>query len=153
MAHQARTAFLVFWMASFARAATTLDFDLKGIFSEQGLNNAAFGAGPGNVLVGKSGTTAITRNYFVFDLADFDQYIYSASLVVESPFGGYASPQGTETWSLYDVTSDVSILQNQFSVAPSVYVDLGSGVEYGSRDWRSSRSALLCYVVNVDELM
>jgi hypothetical protein len=125
---------LVLLASTASHAATTLDFELKGIFSEQGLNNAAFGAGPGNVLVGKSGTLPPTRNYFVFDLAQFDQLVYSASLVVEMPFRGYNSPQGTETWALYDVTSDIAILQNQFSIDPSVYVDLGSGTEYGAEE-------------------
>ena len=110
----------VTFVTTTVQAVTTLDFELKGIFSEQGRNNAAFGAGPGNVLVGKSGTLPPTRNYFIFDLAEVGEPIYSAQLVVEIPFGGFRSPQDSEAFALYDVTSNLAILQNQFSVNPSV---------------------------------
>jgi hypothetical protein len=107
------------------------NFTVKGSFSSGGLNNAAFNAAPGNILVGQS-SQETHRNYFVFDLTGVTDNVTTAQLVVNSPFGSYISPDLTETWTIFDYTSAIAILQNQNSSSVGAYNDLGSGNAYGS---------------------
>lgn len=110
----------------------TLDFTLKGSFSQGGLNNAAFGAGPGNTLVG--GDSAGSHNaYWVFDLAGIGGHIVSATLRLGNPFFGYISSDPTETLTVFDYTGDIALLQNQSTHSTAAFSDLGSGDSYGSR--------------------
>jgi hypothetical protein len=74
-----------------------------------------------------------TRNFFVFDLPAVNGTIGSASLELFNPTGGFLSPDGVETYGVFDVTSNIaSLIAGTASVGG--YSDLGSGVQLGSRD-------------------
>ena len=51
------------------------------------------------------------HNYFVFDLGTVNQAILSAQLNVANPTGGYFSPDPTETYTLFDVSTPLAALQ------------------------------------------
>ncbi len=111
----------------------TLSFAVKGSLDARGVNNGVFVAGPGNTLVGRSGSRFPKRAYFVFDLASIGAEVVSARLETDSPFGSYLSPDDSETLMLFDYTSDIAILQNQNSINVAAYEDLGDGLAYGSQ--------------------
>ena len=123
-------------------APVVVNFSVKGTFTNFGQNNAAFHAAPGNTFVGLS-NQAIHRNYFVFDLAGVTDNVTAAHFVVHSPFGSYISPDPTETWTIFDYSSDIAILQNQSSISVPAYNDLGSGTVYGSVVVSESSEAFL----------
>jgi hypothetical protein len=131
---KAAIALAALWLSAAPAAAgtITLDFNLKGSFSQGGLNNGAFGAAPGNVLTGHS-TSGDSRSYFVFDLSGITDPIVSATLSVGNPFRGYFSSDPTETWTVFDYTGAIGELQNQSTHDTGVYADLGDGNSYGSR--------------------
>jgi hypothetical protein len=75
------------------------------------------------------------RNWFVFDLSNVDMTIGSATLRAYNPIEGYQSPDPTETWSLFDVTSDMTSLMSHNGTSwedLAIYRDLGGGTNYGS---------------------
>lgn len=116
-------------------APVVLDFQLKGSFSSQGLNNAAFAAGPGNTLVGSAGGLS-KRAYWIFDLSGVTDPIVSGTLSIGVPFGGYISSDATETLAIFDYHSSIGLLQNQSTTFPAgiaAYDDLGTGAQYGSK--------------------
>ncbi|HSG30320.1 MAG TPA: IPTL-CTERM sorting domain-containing protein [Thermodesulfobacteriota bacterium] len=77
----------------------------------------------------------IFHDFFVFDLSSTQ--ICAASLVLfnpnvgPGPFPGYISPDPTETFSIYDVTTNIAnLIAGTAGVA--AYNDLGGGVSFGS---------------------
>jgi len=81
----------------------------RGWYDETGFHN------PGNtnyvagqiVLPGRLG---LFHNFFVFDLSGVSGVISSASLEAFNPLVGYASPSGTETYTLFDVSTPAATL-------------------------------------------
>lgn len=125
-----------------ARADTSVSISasVQGFFTSYGKNVAGFGAGPGSIICGSSSIGGF-RNYFTFlfpaGLLPPGQQVLSATLVAGMPFRGYASPDISETWTLFDVSpSNNNILQDQSTPvtnATHVFADLGTGHMYGSR--------------------
>jgi len=110
----------------------TLDFTVKGSFSQGGLNNGSGGAGPGNTLMGEN-TGGLLNAYWVFDLAGITGPVVSATLRLGMPPFGYLSPDPTETITIFDYTGDIGVLQDQFAHSTAAFNNLGSGNVYGSR--------------------
>jgi VCBS repeat-containing protein len=73
------------------------------------------------------------RNFFVFDLTGVSDPVRAATLRVYNPPSGFESPDPSETWVLYDVTTDISALLSGAGGIPA-YDDLGSGASYGDVD-------------------
>jgi large repetitive protein len=73
------------------------------------------------------------RNFFVFDLAGVTEPIVSAKLALNVPNFGYASPDLSENYELYDVVTPISTLVAGGAGNIATWDDLGSGVIYGSR--------------------
>jgi hypothetical protein len=78
------------------------------------------------------------HNFFVFALPPRSSPIASATLNLFEPIGisidpgfGYSSPNPTETYRLFDVSTSTSDLVNGV-VSPAIFADLGSGVSFGS---------------------
>ena len=79
-------------------------------------------------------TPPLFRDFFIFDLSSLaGQTVLSARLVLYNPNDGYFSTNTTETFALFDVTTDIAVLQAGGAGLTSIYDDLGSGTSYGSR--------------------
>ena len=80
-----------------------------------------------NYAVGAFGQTF--RNFFVFDLTSINEPILSAKFRANNPL--YFSPDPSETYEMFDVTSSLTSLTNGTG-GLAAYGDLGSGTPYGS---------------------
>lgn len=118
-----------------ASAATiTLDATSRGWYNQNGQALSTFhGAPTANYAAGQSdnsGTLMQLRNFFIFDLPSLTETIVSATLRLTPR--GYVSPDPSETYELYDVTTPLASLTDR-SGGLAAYTDLGSGTSYGSR--------------------
>ncbi len=77
----------------------------------------------------------VFRNFFVFNLAGYTDPnpIGAAELRLFNPPNGYTSPNPTETYSLFDVTTPIPTLVATNTGRTDIFADLGSGLSYGSR--------------------
>jgi hypothetical protein len=83
-----------------------------------------------NYYVGQD-TGHIVHDYSVFDLSSIRQPITSAELILSNP--SYVSPDSSETFNLYDVSTPVADLEATGSgPSTAVFDDLGSGTILGS---------------------
>ena len=84
----------------------------------------------GNYFVGRESIFAIFHNFFTFDLTSLSEPIVAARLEVQR-FGSN-SMDATETYELFDVSTDAATL-NAFGPADAaIFDDLGSGNSYGA---------------------
>ena len=72
------------------------------------------------------------HNFFVFDLSGITLPILSAQLRLFHPTNGYNSPDPSETYTLFDVSTPIPTLVAGGTGLTGVFADLGSGVSYGS---------------------
>ncbi len=76
------------------------------------------------------------RNFFVFDLSSTTNTITSATLRLKMETqccgGGYFSPDPTETYTVFDVSTSIATLLASGNNKTAVFDDLGSGNVYGS---------------------
>src|SRR5712692_7436756 len=130
MKHRLMAAACVFAVLPFANAGVvTLNATASGAYHSNGsfvlTDNYAVGwfspANPEGEL----------RNYFVFDLAGVTGPITAATLRAFNPSTGYSSPDASETWALFDVSSSVAKL-TAGAGGLAAFNDLGSGTSYGS---------------------
>ena len=87
-----------------------------------------------------------SRNYFLFDLSSISEDIVSAELRITS--GNYISSDPFETFSLFDITSDPSILPTNTSQNLSLFDDLGSGQEYGGYQVQQNSDPVISIMLN-----
>jgi hypothetical protein len=89
------------------------------------------------------GTPETYRNFFVIDLTAITEPVLGARLILRNPLAneselgapaGFASPQGQETFTLFDVSTPASVLQNSQVGQTGVFADLGGGVIFGTVD-------------------
>ncbi len=73
------------------------------------------------------------RNFAVFDLAAVSLPIVGAQLRLFNPSNGYFSPDPTETYTLYDISTSIAELRANGSGRVDIYNDLGSGAMHGQR--------------------
>lgn len=90
-------------------------------------SNPNYYAGQNSILT----DTNLYRNFFVFNAPVSSYSIISAELIVNDYFCG--SPNGRETYVLYDVTNAISTVEAGGSGLTNIYNDLGSGSVYGIR--------------------
>ena len=69
------------------------------------------------------------RNFTVFDLSAVSQPISAATLNLFNP--EYVSPDPTETYTLFDVSTPISMLTTSSSGRTDIFNDLGTGTSYG----------------------
>ncbi len=110
--------------STFAEAAT-LDASDSGWYNEFGFHDP----NNRNYITGFA-SARLTRSFFVFDLSSVTGTIISATLRV--PNFQSLSPDPSETFALFDVTTDIATLTAGGSGLTAVYDDLGTGVSYGS---------------------
>lgn len=95
-------------------------------------NSGSHGAANQNFLVGAIGSTRY-RNFFVLNIPNITDEIVGATLSIQNPAGGgYTSPDATETWELYDVTTPIATLTAGGAGLVAIFDDLGGGTTYGS---------------------
>jgi hypothetical protein len=106
-----------------------------------------------NYLAGQSGS--VYRDYFVFNLSAVGGTITSAHLQLYNPSltdpgsmgTGYSSPDPTETFALYDVSTAISVLTAAHAegdqAGQAIYADLGSGLSYGTKTVSSADNGTL----------
>jgi hypothetical protein len=73
------------------------------------------------------------RDFFVFDLLGVTGKVVGATLRLFNPFGGYVSPDATETYTLFSVATPTSTLIAGGSGLTGIFDDLANGAMYGSR--------------------
>lgn len=71
------------------------------------------------------------RDFFVFNLTGLAGKIVSAKLRAYNPSSGFASPQSSETFALFDVSTPISTL-TALTGGTAAFADLGTGVQLGS---------------------
>lgn len=77
------------------------------------------------------------HDFFVFDLSGLSGVLTGATLEVDSGDCPYDSPDSSETWRLYDVSTPLGTLTGGTG-GVAAYTDLGSGTTYGSSVFDSS---------------
>jgi hypothetical protein len=120
-----------------AASADVINAIDSGWYSEAGVHTAQIQ----NYLTGEL-SGSVRRSFFVFDLTAVANEIVSASIQLYNPdnalpaLRGYVSPDPTETFALYDVSTPVASLTASSAAGPSgvaVFDDLGSGAVFGER--------------------
>jgi hypothetical protein len=89
--------------------------------------------------VAQMNASANYRNFFIFDLSSVTETILSATLKLENP--QLTDNTVTSTYTLYDVSTSVTILTSNQTGATAIYADLGTGTTYGSVALASSIAA------------
>jgi hypothetical protein len=109
----------------------------SGWYAETGLHVAT----NDNYVVGEV-AGLVRHNFFVFDLTAVVDDIASASVQLYNPTNalpalrGYISPDATETFDLYDVSTPIASLSASSAIGPAgvaVFDDLGTGTVLGQR--------------------
>ena len=115
--------------------ATVLQATSTGWYSDAGFH----GASNPNYFAGLCSDACTPegelRDYFVFDLGEG---VSATSAVIRlfnplTPNAGYISPNPSELFTLFDVSTGVRDLVADQSDATDIFADLGSGLVYGSR--------------------
>jgi hypothetical protein len=84
----------------------------------------------GNYIVGRESQFAIFHNFFTFDLSSLSDPIVAARLEIQRFSSNSLDP--TETYELFDVSTDAATL-NAFGPAnAAIFNDLGTGNSYGA---------------------
>lgn len=125
----ARTGVSLALAASGWAATITLDATTTGAYHSNGTFTIA-----GNYAIGwypSASPPGELRDYFVFDLSSVTGTIVGATLRAQDPATGYSSPDGSETFALFDVSTPLSTLISNAG-STTVFADLGTGAGYGS---------------------
>jgi len=110
-----------------ANAGTQINTTDRGFYPDTGAHNP----NNDNYLAGFNGST-VFHDFFVFNLSSVDTPICAASLVLFNPaVVGYQSPDETETFGIFDVTTDIGDLIGG-TAGVAGFDDLGTGVSFGS---------------------
>ncbi len=90
------------------------------------------------------------RDFFVFDLSNVTQTIVSAQLEAYNPSAsvvgdfsnGYTSPNASDTYDLFDVSTSIAALGSR-SGGVAAFSDLGTGTIYGSHVFTTADNGTL----------
>ena len=92
-----------------------------------------FGLPNGNYAVGDFDyVNNEVRNFLVYDLASVTGPVTEATLHLYSQSDGYVSPDPSETYTVFDVTTPIGDLTGGTGSPASTFADLGSGTVLGS---------------------
>lgn len=86
-----------------------------------------------NYLAGFLAPGTTDRNFFVFSLAGIAQTVTSAQLRISNPLTGYSSPDPSETYEVFDVSTSLPQLRATGTGQTAIFDDLGTGVGYGAQ--------------------
>lgn len=112
-------------------SATILDATERGTYRDSGVfGSGGSGTSVGNYVTGGLSSGAEFRSFFNFDLTGVTGQITEAVLSISLDRTRAFSPDPTETFGVFDVTSDIpSLLDGSGGI--SAFEDLGSGASYG----------------------
>ena len=110
--------------------AATLDAVALGGYNNQGVSVFVDNYFTGWGCCGGGGYRE-NRSYFVFDVTDIDEAIVAATLIIEQPPAGYASPSATEDYRVGAVSVDLATIVNGTG-GLAAFDDLGTGALYGA---------------------
>ena len=115
------------------RAATiTLNAVDSGVYDELGRHTAAYQG----YVAGYDGYY-VYHDWFVFDLSSVSGHIVSASLRLQTFYVNFYQ-HGTDTFTLFDVTTPIASLVAGGTGLVGTFNDLGSGTIYGNRTYTYS---------------
>lgn len=107
-------------------ATITLTASQYGFYSQAGARTA------GNHAIGwYSGADEEIRQYLVFDRSAINGTITGATLRLGNSATSFSTPDGAETWAIFDVNTDLAALTGGTG-GVGAYNDLGGGTELGS---------------------
>lgn len=104
-------------------------------------NITYFTAGRTDNTVNSNPLWQVDRNFFVFDLQPTEATVSKAELVLKFNGAAYESEDASETYSLFDVSTDPDTLVAGGDGTPglgAIWDDLGSGHRYGSRTFTAA---------------
>src|SRR4051812_7059463 len=104
-------------------------------------DNSYFTAGRSDNPVNADPQRDTIRNFFAFDLSPSDATVTKAELVLKFNGAAYLSEDDSETFALYDVSSDLDALVaggDGTAGLGAIWDDLGSGHHYASRTFTAS---------------
>ncbi|MFN2427224.1 MAG: hypothetical protein ABR587_12340 [Candidatus Binatia bacterium] len=100
--------------------------DAVGFYDQEGVHTAkGYAAG------WYASSDTELRNYFVFDLSPIEGSVDSAILRLASGSPALSSDAGTETYTLFDIGTDVDVLKNGTG-GVAAFNDLAAGTVYGA---------------------
>jgi hypothetical protein len=87
-----------------------------------------------NYIVGDSVGDGISllNNFFTFDISGLSGTVVSATLNLQRFEGGSNLGNATQSYSLYDVSTDAAVLNFNSGTNGAIFNDLGSGTNYGN---------------------
>jgi len=106
-------------------SADTFDASTRGWYSYSGQHTAS----KLDTFAGQGAGTDRYRVFFVFDLGTLTRPVGSGVLRLE--LAALVGPDTAESFSVFDVTSNIDELVATQSTRTDIYADLGSGVYYG----------------------
>lgn len=137
--------------------STTLDAIDSGFYQEDGEGSRFNDPNNRNYIAGSDGATD-HHNFFVFEIPN-GQTFTSATLLLFNTGGfpcpsGYFSPNPTELYELYDVTTPVATLIPATGTGlVGIYEDLGSGTLFGSQTVSAAdNGAIVSISLNADAI-
>lgn len=139
---------------STAASATILDATERGTYRDSGgFGSGGSGTSVGNFITGGLSNGAEFRSFFNFDLSGITGQITEAVLTIGLDGTRAFSPDPSETFGLFDVTSDLpSLLDGSGGV--TAFDDLGNGISYGSASvLTETRSGTLSIALNALALL
>lgn len=102
----------------------------QGWWSATSLN----GTFNGNYFVGdlSNDGSDLYNNFFTFDISEVPEPVTSATLNLQRELGASYSGRLTQSYSLFDVSTDAATLNNNVGTSSTIFNDLGSGKQYGN---------------------
>ncbi|MEO0422737.1 MAG: hypothetical protein AAF184_10405 [Pseudomonadota bacterium] len=105
-----------------------------------------------NYIAGEFLDRSIAHNFFVFDLAGVSEEITNAGLRLFVPENGFVTDEGFETYSLFEVTSEIDALIAGAG-GTEAHADLAGGVLYGELTATGrDRGATITLPLNADAI-
>ena len=107
----------------------TLDAIYTGWWKDTGAHTSS----NKNYIAGIGSSGDESRDFFVFDLTSTTQAFSGAELKLTNPSNGFSSPDPTETYTLFDVSTPISTLEATGSGQTAVFDDLGTGASFAAQ--------------------
>jgi hypothetical protein len=108
-----------------------------------------FSAGRADNTINSDPLREIVRNFFTFELDPTGATVTRAELVLKFNGSAYGSEDDSETFALYDVTSDVDTLVaggDGTAGLGAIWNDLGSGHKYASRNFTAADQGKVIHI-------
>lgn len=112
--------------AGSVRAETVMNASSRGLYSETGFHESVFDA------YYAGWDFQEFRSFFVFDIEPLTETATGATITLWNPSAAYIGLDPSETFALWNVSTDVADLVANQEDAIAIFDDLGSGTQFGS---------------------